>query len=144
MKMKIEDIKVMAKYKSSSPSQEKINKKMHYYKRMGRFKEPITLNSQNYIIDGYIWYLMALQLGLDEVDVTYTIKTPVLFGKHPGNDKEFCWGVPRKVNNIKVGDLVYCRTSKGIAPVIVTRLADSVSNVVGELKYVQRKKVVEC
>lgn len=139
LKININDINIMAKYKTTSPAQSKIEKKMRYYKRTGAFKKPIILNSQNYLVDGYIWYLMALQLGLNEVDATYTIETPILFGKHPGREKEYCWRIPNKIHNLQVGDLVYCRTCKGIAPVVVTRFGTEVDNVVGELKSVIRK-----
>ena len=53
MKMKLDDINVMAKYKNSPPSQVKINKKLKHYNRTGCLK-PITLNSQNYII--FVWF----------------------------------------------------------------------------------------
>lgn len=61
--------------------------------------------------------------------ITYKEKPTVyVYGKHPNGiiDKEYVWRLPKsKENMYKVllpGDLIYCGTKNGIAPVMVTRI----------------------
>lgn len=54
--------------------------------------------------------------------------TVYIYGKHPNGiiDKEYVWRLPKSKENmcdvLLSGDLIYCSTKNGIAPVIVTRI----------------------
>ena len=54
--------------------------------------------------------------------------TVYIYGKHPNGiiDKEYVWRLPKSKENmygvLLPGDLIYCSTKNGIAPVIVTRI----------------------
>lgn len=61
--------------------------------------------------------------------LTYKEKPTVyIYGKHPNGitDKEYVWRLPKSKENMYgvliPGDLIYCGTKNGIAPVIVTRI----------------------
>lgn len=61
--------------------------------------------------------------------LTYKEKSTVyIYGKHPNGiiDKEYVWRLPKSKENmygvLLPGDLIYCSTKNGIAPVIVTRI----------------------
>lgn len=61
--------------------------------------------------------------------LTYKEKSTVyIYGKHPNGiiDKEYVWRLPKSKENmygvLLPGDLIYCTTKNGIAPVIVTRI----------------------
>lgn len=61
--------------------------------------------------------------------LTYKEKPTVyIYGKHPNGiiDKEYVWRLPKSKENmygvLLPGDLIYCSTKNGIAPVIVTRI----------------------
>lgn len=61
--------------------------------------------------------------------LTYKEKSTVyIYGKHPNGitDKEYAWRLPKSKENmygvLLPGDLIYCGTKNGIAPVIVTRI----------------------
>lgn len=61
--------------------------------------------------------------------LTYKDKPTVyVYGKHPNGiiDKEYVWRLPKSKKNmygvLLPGDLIYCSTKSGIAPVIVTRI----------------------
>lgn len=55
-------------------------------------------------------------------------RTTYVYGKHPNdiNGKEYVWRLPKSKENmcdvLLPGDLIYCSTKNGIAPVIVTRI----------------------
>lgn len=61
--------------------------------------------------------------------LTYKEKTTVyIYGKHPNGiiNKEYVWRLPKSKENmydvLLPGDLIYCGTKNGIAPVIVIRI----------------------
>lgn len=61
--------------------------------------------------------------------LTYKEKPTVyIYGKHPNGiiDKEYVWRLPKSKENmydvLLPGDLIYCSTKNGIAPVIITRI----------------------
>lgn len=61
--------------------------------------------------------------------ISYKNKPTVyIYGKHPNGiiDKEYVWRLPKSKENmygvLLLGDLIYCSTKNGIAPVIVTRI----------------------
>lgn len=61
--------------------------------------------------------------------ISYKEKPTVyIYGKHPNGiiDKEYVWRLPKSKENmydvLLSGDLIYCGTKNGIAPVIVTRI----------------------
>lgn len=61
--------------------------------------------------------------------ISYKNKPTVyIYGKHPNGiiDKEYVWRLPKSKENmygvLLPGDLIYCSTKNGIAPVIITRI----------------------
>ncbi len=63
--VKLENIKVQKYFKQ--PSYSKIRNRKEYYKRHKYFKSTIILDNNNYLVDGYITYLLAKQMKFDYI-----------------------------------------------------------------------------
>ena len=86
----------------------------------------ITLRKHKYTNKQRVRYGRLIPL---EKVLTYKEKPTVyIYGKHPNGitDKEYVWRLPKSKENmydvLLPGDLIYCSTKNGIAPVIVTRI----------------------
>lgn len=155
--MKLSEIKIPADFESSIPNTYKYNKCERYYKENHKQDRYLIVNENNYLIDGYIMYLVLKNNGAEYGDVRIVIlnghkytdrqrneynklvppekvisykekPTVYIYGKHPNGiiDKEYVWRLPKSKENmcdvLLPGDLIYCSTKNGIAPVIVTRI----------------------
>lgn len=145
--MKLSEIKIKESFSNTTPSEEKMNECREFWRYEGKQDRPIVLDSNGYLIDGYIMYLILMEHKeeyaevifkkkhnkkyekLPKVKPTYkNIPTTYVFGVHPNSNctKEFCWRVPASwgkwANNIEVGDTVLCQTKFGFSPVIVNRV----------------------
>ena len=65
--VKLENIKIP--YNFTAPNEKKIKKRKKYYKKYGYFQRRIILNKNNLLIDGYITYLLALNMGYDYITI---------------------------------------------------------------------------
>lgn len=155
--MRLSEIKIPTDFESSIPNTYKYNKCERYYKENNKQDRYLVVNENNYLIDGYIMYLVLKNNGAEYGDVrivtlnghkytdrqrekygklvppekvlTYKEKQTVyIYGKHPNGiiNKEYVWRLPKSKENmygvLLPGDLIYCSTKNGIAPVIVTRI----------------------
>ena len=65
--VKIKNINVP--YNFIEPKKEKLWERKQYYEKYGYFKSPIVLNENNLLINGYITYLLALNLGYEYITI---------------------------------------------------------------------------
>ena len=68
-KIPLSEIKVPAKFDTTELLQQKLEKCIAYYKLKGKFNEPIILDTDNDLIDGYTRFIAANILNLGEVDI---------------------------------------------------------------------------
>lgn len=61
-KMKLSKIKISKEFKNHPPRWTKMLDKQVFYIEHGRFEQPIILDENNYLVDGYTTYLLAKQL----------------------------------------------------------------------------------
>jgi hypothetical protein len=69
--LSVEQIVIDYKFKAVQPHPAKIQKAKSFYLSNNRFDKPVKLNIHNMLIDGYARYIAALELGLNEIEVTY-------------------------------------------------------------------------
>lgn len=65
--VKIENIKIQKKF--SKPKQCKMKNRREYYQKHKYFKRVITLDKNNYLIDGYTTYLLAKEMKFDYITI---------------------------------------------------------------------------
>lgn len=111
--VKLDQIVVPACFADTKPKEYKLDKVRRYIKEHGKLDKPILLHG-NYLKDGYVRYLVAKELGLEEVEcvnnsnVTNNKLIKYVVGKFSDNGKEYIWKVPPHVKaNIKAGDMVW-------------------------------------
>lgn len=144
--MRLSDIKVSNSFKKAKPNPFKIKECLEFYQDNGFWNKELYVDKNGYITDGYVKYIVAQMLGLEEIPVRIGTKkhsyvegkkpesvyrhtnTCYIYGKHPNVDKEYVWRVPAGwhrsgwEDNLKVGDLVSVNTKYGVAKIIVTRI----------------------
>lgn len=145
--MKISDIKIRENFKSSTPSDAKLQECREYFKRHGTIDRDIVVNNNGYLLDGYIGYLVLMENGVEEVSVVsanqdYVNKTVYVFGCHSCNGKEYVWRMPKgaKAGNIAVGSNILVQTRFGIKTITVTRIETLYSPPV----TIPVKRVIRC
>ena len=69
--MKIDNIKIYPCFASSTPRAKKMEQKEWLYSKSGMSEFDIVLDRNNYLIDGYIGYLIAKENGLTHIPVRY-------------------------------------------------------------------------
>ncbi len=67
--MKLDEIIIPERFKSTPPRREKVQSKIDYYKEHGRMPQPLKLTSEKKLWDGYATYLAAKELNLAKVPV---------------------------------------------------------------------------
>ena len=55
----LSNIKIKDSFIEHPPREEKMNYKISYYLITGKFEQPIVINKEGYLIDGYITYLIC-------------------------------------------------------------------------------------
>lgn len=65
----IRNIKIQEAFKNSPPRTIKFIAKLMYYQAYKRFEQPIVLNKNGYLIDGYTTYLISKGMGKKYVKV---------------------------------------------------------------------------
>lgn len=151
MWMKLSDIKIPKNFAETTPRQAKMEtcrKNWELYETQDR---PIVVNNANYLVDGYIQYLILKEKCIAEAKVIIANKkkscwrrktkplekpsyktnpTTYVFGKHVGNasDKEYVWRVPGKWIEWEylhsVGDEIFVHTKYGKKLVKITRIEE--------------------
>lgn len=140
--VKLSSIKIPASYAATTPSKEKMEKQRKKYEA-GKLDKRIVINTDGFLIDGYIKYLILKKNNVEETKVKIVkvrrgdnsnvpesyrnTKTTYIYGKHPNDKSEkiYTWRIPnaeswRKFSEtILPNDLIYCKTKFGCSPVIV-------------------------
>ena len=132
--IKISDIIIPEEFKNSQPSEEKMAKVRKYIAEHGNLDEPVILIG-NRLIDGYIRYLVAIEVGMEEVwfkrinwkrfkpQVKKESPMKYIVGKFENCEKEYTWKNKRNIP-IEIGDKVLVRSKipyeKGNFAVVVT------------------------
>lgn len=118
------------------PKETKLTECRDYYARNGKLNREIVVNSYGVIKDGYIGYLILLENGVTETEVTMVLPkqqadsyrtqpTMYVYGKHKLRLKEYTWRVTSQtkgVENLKVGSCVLVSTQYGEKVVEVTKI----------------------
>lgn len=60
---KLSNIKIQNKFKACPPRWTKMLDKQVFYIENGKFEQPIVVDKDNVLIDGYTTYLLAKQMG---------------------------------------------------------------------------------
>lgn len=148
MQMNIEDIKISDQFLASHPSPEKMEIFEKYWLLTNHQDKPIVLDKNDYLVDGYIRYLIMKRNGAKTVHTVYkgqpvALINGVYIHANGETSQEYTWEIRRDKNwksflkNLKIGDLVMCATKYGYSPVKVTRI--QTENIEGGVKH---KKVL--
>lgn len=143
-KIKLSDIKISSAFADSVSSEQKVQKYRKRFAETGKQSKFLVIDSNNVLVDGYIQYLILKENNVEEAAYvkadkfgnkkkpTYrTQKTTYVYGTHSNSKckKEFVWRVPNNwinfVENINVGDTIYCKTKFGVAPVVVSKIENN-------------------
>ena len=139
--VKLSSIKIPKSYAVTTPSEKKVKTKRKKY-RKGKLRA-ITINTDGFLINGYINYLILKENNVEDAEVNIVdikkndnrnvsesyrnIKTTYIYGKHPNDKSEkiYMWRIPnaeswRKFSEtVLPEDLIFCKTKFGCSPVIV-------------------------
>lgn len=131
-KMKLNRIKIRKDFLQAQPSEEKMRECREFWRYEQKQDRPIVVNHKGYLVDGYVMYCI-LKEHKEEYAMVRKLKKPryrnhptvYIWGGHPNSrdTKIYMWRIPDSwidwVNNLQIGDTIYCRTKNGISPVIV-------------------------
>lgn len=140
--MLLKDIKIYSCFWVCPPSEGKMEEKRQYLKENGRFQSEITLNSANYLIDGFTSYLLARECGIMEMPVRYG-RRQIIRARHAPDGKLYAWELPQRlIDQVSVGDMVAVHTKRGVRCVTVAAVEEWIPQEgVGRLnKAIKRKK----
>lgn len=139
--IKLSSIKIPKSYTVTTPSEKKVRTKRKKYKK-GKLRA-ITINTDGFLINGYINYLILKENNVEDAEVNIVdikkndnsnipesyrnTRTTYIYGKHPNNKSEkiYTWRIPnaeswRKFSEMVLpDDLIFCKTKFGCSPVIV-------------------------
>lgn len=139
--IKLSSIKIPKSYAATTPSEKKVRTKRKKY-RKGKLRA-ITINTDGFLINGYINYLILKENNVEDAEVNIVdikkndnsnvpesyrnTRTTYIYGKHPNDKSEkiYIWRIPnaeswRKFSGmILPDDLIFCKTKIGCSPVIV-------------------------
>lgn len=139
--IKLSSIKIPKSYAVTTPSEKKVRTKRKKY-RKGKLRA-ITINTDGFLINGYINYLILKENNVEDAEVNIVdikkndnsnvpesyrnTNTTYIYGKHPNNKSEkiYTWRIPnaeswRKFSEMVLpDDLIFCKTKFGCSPVIV-------------------------
>lgn len=66
---RLKNIKISKEFKMKYPKTLKLISKMEYYLRNNKFEQPIVINKDNVLVDGYTSYIIAQMLNKKYVRV---------------------------------------------------------------------------
>lgn len=122
--MKLSEIKISNAFKEHEPSESKMEKCRKKF-RKGKMDRQIVLDGNGYLIDGYVLYKVLEENNYTEdIPVVYRKPITYVYGKHPGNDKEYIWKVPKKCKgfNKKVGDVILVHSKGRLQLVTISKI----------------------
>ena len=140
-KIKLSSIKIPKSYAVTTPSEKKVRTKRKKY-RKGKLRA-ITINTDGFLINGYINYLILKENNVEDAEVNIVdikkndnsnvpesyrnTRTTYIYGKHPNDKSEkiYTWRIPNAESwkefseTVLPHDLIFCKTKFGCSPVIV-------------------------
>ncbi len=119
----IKDIVISEDFKSTIPGSEKMNRAEQRYLQTGDLPSNIIINDANVLIDGYVTYLVAVQHGIEQIDV-YRGYVEIVEAVHrAGSTKAYMWRVPmRLAGTIVANDYIIVPSSRGAKRVKVVNV----------------------
>ena len=139
----LSNIKIMKSFQDTVPQKHKMEKCRQHWRKYGCQDRYIVINSDGYLIDGYIQYLVLKENNIDEAEVMFSDEkkliykrkpqfkygmTTYVYGIHKNKSKEYVWRIPKswvedgRVNEVKLGDKIIVYTRYGFKQVTITRI----------------------
>ena len=127
--IQIKDIKIPKPFQARRPRQEKLDAKKADFAANGAFDPLPVLDQDMNLIDGYVAYVAAVELGHDTIqcDVRENPMTKVVSARHEGCDKDYQWALSNrhaKGDYIKVGTEIAVLTRYGRKKAVVTGIRE--------------------
>ena len=151
----ISDVIISDDFKKTTPKEYKINRIREYVHRYGKIDKPIVLMKDNVLFDGYTRYIVAKELGVQEVpyiefDRYFKKATAPKYRKYIAgrfeNGKEYFWKICNKKLDVNVGDKVLVANKNGRAIVSVVSVFESNDKKMRKhkpvLKVIESKKLI--
>ena len=127
--MKLSEIKIPKCFAKTQPSPTKLVNCAAYCRKFGTLDKPITINKDKVLVDGYVRYLVAKKLHMDDVPVVNQRPVRIYVkGKHNPDGKDYWWIVKKKDENkfiekSHVGDHILVDTKKGERIIVITDIS---------------------
>lgn len=122
--MLLKDIKIYPCFWETPPSEEKMARKRQYLKESGAFQSDIIVNGENYLIDGFTSYLLAVEYGIAEMPVQHG-KRRIIKARHALDGKLYSWELPPHLTDrVFAGDRVLVHTKWGVKCVTVAAVEE--------------------
>lgn len=130
-RLRMSDIKVSMAFQRAFPADEKMQKCREYYQQYGTIDREIVVDANNYIVDGYVGFLVLMENDIRSTVVTRVTEekinyknspTMYVFGHHPHGGKTYVWRMVKRTQNpenLKVGAKMMVNTKRGSKLVIV-------------------------
>lgn len=116
------DIIISEDFKKTTPAERKLKAAAKTVQSAEDLTGQIIINDENVLIDGYTYYLAAMNKGLGFGTVTRGY-VEIVEAKHAYIDKSFMWRVPlRLYGQLQKGDKCIVRTSRGVKRVTVNNI----------------------
>lgn len=150
--MKLVDIIIPDNFAETTPKENKIKECRQYWNEHHKQDRYIVVDRNNVLSDGYVQYLILKEAGIEEAEIRIGKRSKVkqwqrmsnkdwwdepeyrenpttyIIGVHPKSviGREYMWRIPSNwtwvAENVQIGDVVFCRTKHGVAPVIITKI----------------------
>lgn len=138
--MRIDSIHIFPCFQETPPDPAKLQKKEQYYNTTGLLQSQIILDGNNYLIDGFTSYLLAIKNGIEYLPVQYG-KRQIAWCYHKKGGKLYAWEISGiLVGHISIGDKLIVQTSRGLRTVRVALIEDCTGQEPGTYKRVVRKR----
>lgn len=140
-------IKIPKKFSGSNPNDDKVAACRRFYRINHRLDRDIVVDENMELKDGYIGYLILKENHVSTVGVKQKSfdKTTLVYGVHPGVEKEYCWRVideTENKHNLRVGSHAIVRTRFGDVEILVTKIESITKAQRKKMGHV--KRVVKC
>lgn len=140
-------IKVPNRFNHSKPNEDKMEACREFYRTNHRLDRDIVVDENMVLKDGYIGYLVLIENEAKVVCVkqTNTRQVTLVYGVHPGVDKEYRWKMVDDTEgseNLKIGSHTIVRTTFGDVEVTVTKIEKITRSKLKTIGHI--KRVVKC
>ena len=135
----LEDIIISEDFKKTTPAERKITAAARGVQKAEDLNGQIMINDENVLIDGYTYYLAAMNKGIKFGTVTRGY-IELAEAKHTNMERGFMWRVPlRLYGQLQKGDKCIVRTKSGAKRVTVANIIrQQYPTQEPQLKYVLR------